>query len=61
MSLSKLTSTDMHTENARLAKAQRSRLTLQNSHLSDRLLKLVDAHADAIGVPHEYYSFSGPF
>ena len=54
MSLSKLTSADMQTVNSRLQKAQRSRLTLQNSHLSDRLLKLVDAHADAIGVPHEF-------
>jgi len=27
---------------------------LQNSHLSDRLLKLIDAYADAIGAPHEF-------
>ena len=54
MSLSKLTPTDMQTVNARLKKAQASRLPLSDSHLSDRLIKLITAHADAIGVPHEF-------
>ena len=52
MSLSKLTPADMQTINARLKKAQASRLPLSDSHLSERLIKLVTAHA--VGVPHEF-------
>ena len=54
MSLSKLSSADMQTVNARLKKAQAYRLPLSDNNLSDRLIKLVTAHADAIGVPHEF-------
>lgn len=50
-SLSKLTPTYMQTFNARLKKAQASRLPLSESHLSERLINLVTAHADAVGVP----------
>ena len=40
--------------NARLKKAQSSRLQLTNSHFSEHLIGLVNAHANAIGVPHEF-------
>ena len=37
--------------NARLHKAQASHLQFTDSHLSEQLIRLVNAHADAIGVP----------
>ena len=54
MSLSKLTPADMQTVNARLKKAQACRLPLSDSYLSERLVKLVTAHANAVGAPHEF-------
>ena len=54
MSLSKLSPADMIAANERLKKAQASRLSFNDSHLSNQLIKLVTAHADAIGVPFEF-------
>ena len=48
MSLSKLTPANMQTVSARLKRAQASELPLSDSHLSERLIKLVIAHADAV-------------
>lgn len=54
MSLSKFSSSDMQLLNTRLQKAQASRLQLSNINLSEKLIHLVDAHANAIGVPPEF-------
>lgn len=55
MSLSKLSSTDQQKVNKRLQKAQASRsFSISTDFFSEALVKLVNAHSNAIGVPPEF-------
>ena len=54
MSLSKLSSTDVHLFNARLQKAQNTQFALNECNFSNNLLKVLNGHANAIGVPQEF-------
>lgn len=44
----------MSLDQSLLAKAQASRINFENGLFSDNLINLVNAHADAIGVPFEF-------
>ncbi len=55
MSLSKLSAADFSTANSRLQKAQANRtFSIDTTLFSPSLVKLVNAHADAIGVSPEF-------
>ena len=54
MSLSKLSSTDVHLFNMRLQKAQNTQFALNECNFSNNLLKVLNGHANAIGVPQEF-------
>ena len=55
MSLSKLSSLDIQKVQSRLKKAQAARtFAISTEFLSEELVKLLNAHSNAIGVPPEF-------
>ena len=54
ISLSKLSTTDVHLFNMRLPEAENAQFSLNECNLSNNLLKVLNRHATAIGVPQQF-------